>query len=394
MFDNILEGATAASIAAVVYHHAVYPRLAAWLAPDAGFAGRNTDRRASLPLTVVMPAYNEARWIAAKIQNLAGQEYPAGQLQVLIGCDGCTDNTAEVARRAAACHPDHDIRVIEFSENRGKIAVLNDLMTRASGDVTVLSDTSALLPVNGLGRLAAHFTDAAVGAAGAGYRPAQDTNPGEKAYWDYQRRIKAGESVLGGLIGAHGACYAIRTRLWKPLPSDTVNDDFIIPMEIALDGWRTLYDPTIACIELDAASDQADFRRRVRIGEGNAQQLWRLLPKLSLRRPGLAFAFLSGKGLRVAMPALMVFAFAGSAISARDSELMLMAASLQASAYGVAAAAALIPRLRRFGACEAVRYLVAGHLASAIGAARFVFGRRRGAWGRVGNHPSKPGAPA
>ena len=51
-------------------------------------------------VAIVMPAYNEARWIAAKIQNLAGQEYPAGQLQVLIGCDGCTDNTAEAARRA------------------------------------------------------------------------------------------------------------------------------------------------------------------------------------------------------------------------------------------------------------------------------------------------------
>ncbi|WP_416900139.1 MAG: glycosyltransferase family 2 protein [Minwuia sp.] len=394
MFDTILENATAASMAAVVYHHAVYPKLAARLGRRSEDATQRPLLRRLPALSIMMPAYNEAGCIAAKIHNIAGQDYPAGQLQILIGCDGCSDATADLARRAAACHPGHDIQVIEFPENRGKIAMLNDLMARATGAVTVLTDVSALLPVNGLSRLAAHFGDERVGAVGAGYRPALETNPGEKAYWDYQRRIKAGESVLGGLIGAHGACYAIQTGAWRPLKADTVNDDFIVPMEIALQGWRTVYDPSIACIELDAATDQADFRRRIRIGEGNAQQLWRLLPKLRLDRPGLAFAFLSGKGLRVAMPFLMAFSLAGAAMAAAGSDLMLMAASMQGAAYGVAAAAWMVPELRRIGTVEALRYLVAGHIASAIGAMRFAFARRRGAWGRVGGGNRNPGAAA
>ena len=381
MLDTPLEIAVAASSALVVYHHAIYPKLAAWL-------GDRADETAPTPIqtnhpliTVVMPAFNEARHIAAKISNLVGQDWPADRLQVLIGCDGCTDNTAEIARTMAASHPAVAIDAIEFRNNRGKIAVLNDLMRQARGEIVVVTDVSALLPVNAVSRLAAYFTDSTVGAVGAGYRPACDTTGGEKAYWDYQGRIKTGEARLGGLIGAHGACYAIRGGLYRPLDRELINDDFIVPMRIALGGWRTHYDADIRVRELEASPDATDFNRRIRIGRGNAQQLAMLLPGLSFNRAGLALAFLSGKGLRVAMPFLMLFALLGSAIAAQSgSTAMALLLGAQAPAYLLAAAATLVPALRRSGKVEALRYLVSGHVASAIGTLQFITGQKRGAW--------------
>ena len=384
MFDTSLEIAVTAGSALIVYHHALYPRLAAMLG-DRVPAGQPAPARRELPrVTVVMPAFNEARFIAAKIDSLAEQDYPSDRLEILIGCDGCTDATAALARAAAARHPQLRIIISDHARNRGKVAVLNDLMRQARGGITVLTDVSALLPADAVRRLVERFDSPAVGAVGAGYCPAEDTTDGEKAYWAYQGRIKRGESRLGGLIGAHGSCYAIRTGLYRSLAPDTVNDDFLIPMQIALRGWRTVYAPEIRVRELEATANRADFRRRIRIGRGNAQQLAAVLPQLLRCRPGLALAFLSGKGARVLMPFLMLLVLAGSVVgAAMGSVPMLALACGQAVAYLAAALPMLRPGLQRVGKLEALRYLVAGHVASAVGVTQFITGRRHGTWQRV-----------
>lgn len=388
MLDTHLEIAVTASSTLIAYHHVIFPKIASWAGRLPSAAPERTERDSLPTVSIVMPAYNEAAHIVAKIDNLAGQDYPTDRLHILIGCDGCSDVTAELARQAAASHSDMKIEVVDFATNRGKVWVLNDLIRQARGTVLVLTDVSALLPANGISRLADHFANPAVGAVGAGYLPAGDTTDGEQAYWDYQRRIKAGESRLGGLIGAHGSCYAIRRNLYRPLDTDTVNDDFIIPMRIALGGWRTLYDPHIVAQELAASPDGTDFARRIRIGRGNAQQFWQLMPRLTFRRPGLAFAFLSGKAARVLMPFLMGFAWIGSGVAAQAGTgtgaiLMLALFGLQTTIYLLAALASARPGLRRIGKVEAVRYLVTGHIASAIGALQFIAKRERGAWQRA-----------
>ena len=49
-------------------------------------------------MTVIVPAYNEEQWIAEKIRNLASLDYPRDKLTIIVACDGCTDNTAEIAQ--------------------------------------------------------------------------------------------------------------------------------------------------------------------------------------------------------------------------------------------------------------------------------------------------------
>lgn len=48
-------------------------------------------------ITIVIPAYNEEKWIADKIRNCAVLDYPRGKLEVIIINDGSTDNTIAVA---------------------------------------------------------------------------------------------------------------------------------------------------------------------------------------------------------------------------------------------------------------------------------------------------------
>ena len=48
-------------------------------------------------VSLVIPAYNEARVIARKIRNTLELDYPAAKLEIIVASDGCKDATAELA---------------------------------------------------------------------------------------------------------------------------------------------------------------------------------------------------------------------------------------------------------------------------------------------------------
>lgn len=355
------------------YHHVAYPTAMAVL-------GRSVTMPKRLPreapsMEILMPAYNEAACIERKIDALAALDYPRDCLRVVVACDGCADDTADRARRAAKRHPGLRIDVQEFDINRGKTAVLNGLIRSAVAEIIVFSDVSAIPEPDALHRLAAWFVDPNVGAVGGGYSLPRDAGRGETLYWRYQSAIKRGESRLAGLVGAHGAFYAARRRCLTAVPRDTINDDFIIPMRIAADGWRTIYDPDIRVHEIEHVDQAADSRRRRRIGAGNFQQLMRLArPVARSGQLGLVFAFLSGKGLRVAMGPLMIVG-------------ALCLAAVASSSIAAAAGVALL--LLASAAPGPGRYAVNGHLQSMIGAVEYLAGKHR-AWGRVSRSSSGP----
>jgi len=49
-------------------------------------------------VSVVIPAYNEAKNLREKLENTLSLDYPAKNLEVLVASDGSTDSTIEIAR--------------------------------------------------------------------------------------------------------------------------------------------------------------------------------------------------------------------------------------------------------------------------------------------------------
>ena len=87
-------------------------------------------------------------------------------------CDGCSDGTpviATAALREEACG-DLDATIVNYAENRGKVAVLNEAIAGARSEIVALSDVSAMLLRDALRRAAAHFADPWLGAVGGTYR--------------------------------------------------------------------------------------------------------------------------------------------------------------------------------------------------------------------------------
>lgn len=105
--------------------------------------------------TVLVAAYNEAAAIRDTLTSLARQDYP-GPVEILVLNDGSSDDTVAVAEAAIAevVFPvSITVLVLNFPLNRGKSAVLNDGLARASHELVLTIDGDCWVKSDGLRKL-------------------------------------------------------------------------------------------------------------------------------------------------------------------------------------------------------------------------------------------------
>jgi cellulose synthase/poly-beta-1,6-N-acetylglucosamine synthase-like glycosyltransferase len=275
-------------------------------------------------VSIVFAAHNEEAVIAQKMRNCARLDYPAGRLDILVGCDGCTDATAALARAAAV----PNAAVFEFPERCGKPGVLNKLMPRTRGEIVVFCDANTEFAPDAIHTLVRHFKRPEIGCVCGELRlRSRGTANGEQLYWRFETLLKFLESRLNMLVGANGALFAIRRSLYVPVPADGVVDDFLIAMNVRAAGYRVVYDPEAIAWEEVAPSARHEFRRHVRIGAGNFQALrhtWRLLNPLA---GAVALSFWSHKVCRWLVPIVLAAAQVSAALLAQQPVYALAAAT-------------------------------------------------------------------
>ncbi len=378
----------------VIYHHIGYPVVLKLMARTIdndlpSFYHRHyriTPLDHMLPrVCLVMPAFNEEECIQEKIRNIAALDYPENKLRLVIMCDGCTDDTAILARRTLQEPECQHLMadVVEKSANSGKVAIINEVIHSCDCDVIALSDVSALLSIDGLLIAAAQLSDNDTGMVCGCYYFFQSLSVGEQAYWHYQRKIKVQESAMGATLGVHGAFYAFRRELFEELPADTINDDFTLPVSIIMQGYQCLYDPRITVLELEQASNEADFRRRKRIAAGNIQQAIRHIGLLHPRYGKIAFNFLSGKFLRPLMPVFLLLVLLTSAELARSFGVFQVIFWSQCALYSMTAWYLLSKYQPRYRLLKVIFYILSGHIAMAFGLIRYVSGHEKGKWKKI-----------
>ena len=402
----MLELLTVVLLLLVVYHHVGYPlalRLIASLKTtddnlvpiDRGFRSSNFD--SNLPsVHLVVPAFNEESVIRQKVDSMAWLDYPDDKLTISILCDGCNDATVREAMTAHQrfMNRDLDVHVINFHQNRGKIAMVNIAIASTEADLLAFSDASAIMAADTIWRSARHFMhDNKLGVITGDYKLLTSGSAGESAYWQYQNRVRSLESQLGAVMGAPGAFYMIRHELCSDLEPDTINDDFILPMRAVAAGFKARFDHDIHIYETEPTSLDDDAKRRLRISRGNMQQLirlWRLLvPGLGNQEGGkqgfwVSWMFLSGKCLRVLMPFILILLLLLSAWLAPVHWFFLLLLLGQLAVYLCACTQPLVIGLQ--GGIKArllnkifdnrlvrlVSYLCQGHLMGLIGSASYL----------------------
>ena len=263
-------------------------------------------------LSLIIAAHDEQTVIAAKVSNALALDYPRELLEVIVACDGCTDETAAQARTAGA-----DL-VLELARG-GKIRAQDAAVQRARGEIVAFSDANALWEPDAARALVAAFADPRVGyacgqvrfalAADAG-APGAGARNQEGVYWRYELGVRALESRLSSITAGNGAIYATRRESYIVV-DPIMGHDLSLPFNMVKRGLRAVYVPAARASEKMVPSLAGEFARKRRM----MSHTWPIVLRggmLSPRGypPGYALMILSHRLLRYATAALHAVALA------------------------------------------------------------------------------------
>lgn len=292
-------------------------------------------------VTFIVAAHNEAADIRAKLENIVGLDYPAGQLQILIASDGSDDGTNEIVGGFAA----DGVELLTLPRV-GKAAALNAAASEARGEILVFSDANSIYATDALRELVKPFADSEVGGVAGDQRYLSDATfdgiaAGEQRYWAFDRAMKEAQSRAGNAVSATGAIYAVRAALFDTVP-DGVTDDFYTSTGVIAKGSRLVFAPEAVAFEPVARTAELEFDRKVRVITRGLRAVLLRRALLDPREHGLySLQLLGHKVLR----RLMVFPLAAIAVTSpllwKRGRIYRSATVLQAAFYGLGAFGAL-----------------------------------------------------
>ncbi|WP_211303942.1 bifunctional polysaccharide deacetylase/glycosyltransferase family 2 protein [Pseudosporangium ferrugineum] len=270
------------------------------------------------PVSVIVPAYNEAANIAATVRSLVGSDYPA--LEVIVVDDGSTDGTADLVERLGLL----GVYVLRQA-NAGKPAALNHGIAYAQHDILVLVDGDTVFEPDAVGRLVQPLRDPLVGAVSGNTKVAN--RGGLLGRWQHleyvigfnlDRRMFDVAECMPTVPGAIGAFRRAAVEDVGGVSADTLAEDTDFTMAVLRDGWRVVYEPgAVAWAEAPSTLRQL-WRQRYRWCYGTMQAMWKHRRALRERgragrlgRRGLAYLLLFQVLLPLTAPMVDVYALYG-----------------------------------------------------------------------------------
>jgi len=367
------------SLGVVAYSYLLYPALLtlfAWL-----FKRPVRCSDDYLPTVgILVPAYNEEKVIARKIENVLSMDYPPDKISVWVGSDCSDDGTDDIVRSIT----DPRVHFWRAPARGGKTGIINGLVPLMEGEIVLLTDANTMHRTDCLRAMAKHFYDPTVGgvAGHIEHKLSEGSENAETVYRSFESHQKVMEGRLHSTISAFGGSYAIRRSLFKPIPKNAYsNDDVLIPMNIVRQGYRVIY-------EIDAVSEEdmtdkvsSEFQRRVRIGAGNFQSFLWLVDFFNPLRGWPWFCYISHKVTRWFSPFFILFCFfscvAVAALSGSPLYKFLLSCGMIFSVSG------LLYHQMPIRVNRHIFYFFAMNMALLLGAVRFAEGIRSAVWKRT-----------
>lgn len=257
-------------------------------------------------VTLFVAAYNEKDYLEEKVSNSKNLNYPQEKVTQLWVTDGSDDGTPELLKKYK------EVSVLHESARNGKIAAMNRGMKHVKTPIVIFSDGNTNLGKDSIKEIVKLFRNPKVGCVSGEKRIySKDADSaagaGEGMYWKYESQLKKWDAELYSVVGAAGELFAIRTELWQEVEKDTLLDDFMISLRVAMKGNTIQYNPEAYAIENASANVKEELKRKIRISAGGIQSVVRLAPLLNFFKYGtLSFQYISHRVLRWTLTPLLL----------------------------------------------------------------------------------------
>ncbi|MFZ3077903.1 MAG: glycosyltransferase [Candidatus Aenigmatarchaeota archaeon] len=212
------------------------------------------ERKFQTPkITVIIPTYNEEKFIGKKLENIFAQDYPRRKMEVIVA-DASDDKTVEIAK-------EFPVKIIRAE--RGKINQINEALKIARNDFIVLTDADVMLEKSAI-RNAVSLLHGKTGAVN-GFKkllPRKDFYfDGKKAYHEKDWDMRYKEGLVDSCCSLDGELIVFKKSLVEKIPQEAHFDDFEMTFMIRKRGFRCVVDKEAIFCESPASGLKEEIKQ-------------------------------------------------------------------------------------------------------------------------------------
>jgi poly-beta-1,6 N-acetyl-D-glucosamine synthase len=217
-----------------------------------GHAERNVFGEAKAgelpPISIIVPAYNEATVIEGALASLAALDYP--EVEVVVVDDGSLDETLSVASQWEGRHGNAEFRIVT-KRNGGKATALNTGIAVSKHPFIFCMDADSRLEPQTLRKAMQQFSDPSVGAV-AGNVKVQNrgriiTNLQALEYIEGLNLPRRAQGFIAAVNIVPGPVGLFRREALDEVggyDTDTFAEDADLTLKLVAAGWKVVYEDT------------------------------------------------------------------------------------------------------------------------------------------------------
>ena len=239
----------------------------------------------SLPaISIIIPAFNEAKSIIACVKSVLNSNYPRKLLQIIVVDDGSSDNTLDILEEYSLEMKINQLKIIS-QKNSGKANALNNgLKNYADGELVMCLDADSVIDKNALFNSVKYFRNPRVAAVASNVKIVNGKsilNFLQLFEYIIGHQLKKAQTVynIEYIIGGVGSIF--RRKLLKSLnyfDEDTVTEDIDMTMKILRLGnkkVRVMYASDVIAFTQGALTVKDLIRQRHRWKWGRNQTFFK-----------------------------------------------------------------------------------------------------------------------
>ncbi|MFT3743224.1 MAG: glycosyltransferase [Pyrinomonadaceae bacterium] len=228
-------------------------------------------------VSVIVPAFNEAKVIVRTIESLLASDYP--NFEIIVVDDGSTDGTFELTKKTFADNP--KVSVYQ-KENGGKAEALNFGWRKASGEIIIGLDADTMFTSGTIAALAHRFADERIGAVAGNAKVGNRINIVTK--WqaleyvtsqNFDRRAFASLNCITVVPGSVGAWRRTVLEETGGFSSDTLAEDQDLTIQVRKLGYNIGYEEDAIGLTEAPDSLRTLAKQRFRWSYGTLQCMWK-----------------------------------------------------------------------------------------------------------------------